>query len=125
MTNTKNNPSNPQPETYDVFNVTQITRDTVLENDIAADYVTLEPHKNSEIHRHNKAETVIYILEGTGTIRVGENDVDVKPGDRIYIPKGTFHGVSTNENGLKFISIQMPPILDKSRDHLDLEPLIP
>ena len=33
-----------------------------------------------------------------------------------------FHGVRTEEESLTFLSVQSPPILDKARGTLDLEP---
>ena len=33
-----------------------------------------------------------YILDGTGTIWLGDKEVKVKPGDLVVIPKGTAHG---------------------------------
>ena len=40
-----------------------------------------------------------YILEGTGTIWLGEKEVNVKPGDLVVIPKGTAHGGTKPDSG--------------------------
>jgi hypothetical protein len=53
-------------EHFDVFEVTQITRGTPLESVVAADLVTVEPGRASEVHRHNGAETLLLILDGSG-----------------------------------------------------------
>jgi hypothetical protein len=55
-------------ERYDVFEVTQITRGTPLESVVAADLVSIAPGRASEVHRHNGAETVLLILDGSGTV---------------------------------------------------------
>jgi mannose-6-phosphate isomerase-like protein (cupin superfamily) len=51
-----------------------------------------------------------YILEGTGTIWLGDKEVQVKPGDLVIIPKGTAHG-GTKPDGRPFktIAIKTPP----------------
>jgi mannose-6-phosphate isomerase-like protein (cupin superfamily) len=61
-------------------------------------------------HMHPNTNEIQYILEGTGTIWLGDKEVSVKPGDLIVIPKGTPHG-GTKPNGraLKAIAIKTPP----------------
>jgi mannose-6-phosphate isomerase-like protein (cupin superfamily) len=109
-------------ELHDVFHVMQLTRDTDLETLVGVDHVELEPNQTSQIHRHNRAETVLYITAGSGTVVVEDVDHDVTAGDRVRIRPGEFHGVRTGDAPLRFISVQSPPILDKSTGTLDLEP---
>ena len=61
-------------------------------------------------HMHPNANEIQYILEGTGTIWLGDKEVKVKPGDLVIIPKGTPHG-GTKPDGrpLKAIAIKTPP----------------
>ena len=61
-------------------------------------------------HLHADAHEIQYILEGTGTIWLGDKEVTVKPGDLVVIPKGTPHG-GTKPNGrtIKAIAIKTPP----------------
>ena len=40
-------------------------------------------------HMHPNTNEIQYILEGTGTIWLGDKEVKVKPGDLVVIPKGT------------------------------------
>jgi quercetin dioxygenase-like cupin family protein len=110
-------------EAFGVFEVVQITRGTPLEHVVAADLVTIPPRKTSEIHRHNNTESVLLILEGSGTILVGKSSYSVRKGARIIIGKGIFHGVRTGSEALTFLSVQAPPILDRERGVLDLEPM--
>ena len=109
-------------ERFGVFDVTQVTRGTALEHVVAVDLVTVEPDQKSEVHRHNRAETVLFILDGSGVVLVGEAEVAVSKGMRVLIGKGVFHGVRTAGDPLTFLSVQSPPILDRTQDRLDLEP---
>ena len=61
-------------------------------------------------HLHANANEIQYILEGTGTIWLGDKEVTVKPGDLVIIPKGTPHG-GTKPDGrtIKAIAIKTPP----------------
>jgi mannose-6-phosphate isomerase-like protein (cupin superfamily) len=61
-------------------------------------------------HMHPNTNEIQYILEGTGTIWLGDKEVTVKPGDLVVIPKGTPHG-GTKPDGRPFkaIAIKTPP----------------
>ena len=65
---------------------------------------------NTPKHLHANANEMQYILDGTGTIWLGDKEVQVKPGDLIVIPHGTAHG-GTKPDGrpLKAIAIKTPP----------------
>jgi len=58
-------------------------------------------------HMHPNTNEMQYILEGTGTIWLGDKQVTVKPGDLVVIPKGTPHGGTSAP--LKAIAIKTPP----------------
>ena len=60
-------------------------------------------------HLHANANEIQYILEGKGTIWLGDKEVSVKPGDLVIIPKGTPHG-GTKPDGrtIKAIAIKTP-----------------
>jgi mannose-6-phosphate isomerase-like protein (cupin superfamily) len=65
---------------------------------------------NTPKHLHNNANEMQYILEGTGTLWLGDKEVRVKPGDLVIIPKGTAHG-GTKPDGRTFkaLAIKTPP----------------
>jgi mannose-6-phosphate isomerase-like protein (cupin superfamily) len=62
-------------------------------------------------HMHMNAHEIQYYLEGTGTIWLGDKEVQIKPGDLVIIPKGTAHGGTKVEGGghFKAIAIKTPP----------------
>jgi mannose-6-phosphate isomerase-like protein (cupin superfamily) len=65
---------------------------------------------NTPKHLHPNTNEIQYILEGTGTIWLGDKEVRVKPGDLVTIPKGTPHGGSKPDGRtLKAIAIKTPP----------------
>ena len=65
---------------------------------------------NTPKHLHTNANEMQFVLEGTGTMWLGDKEVQLKPGDLIVIPKGTAHG-GTKPNGRTFktIAIKTPP----------------
>ena len=63
-------------------------------------------------HMHPNTNEFQYILDGTGTIWLGDKEVKVKPGDLVVIPKGTAHGGTKPDAGsapIKAIAIKTPP----------------
>jgi mannose-6-phosphate isomerase-like protein (cupin superfamily) len=78
---------------------------------VAADGATISIQDgNTPKHLHPNTNEIQYILEGTGTIWLGDKEVKVKPGDLIVIPKGTAHGGSKPDGRtLKAIAIKTPP----------------
>ena len=61
-------------------------------------------------HMHPNTNEFQYILEGTGTIWLGDKEVKVKPGDLVIIPRGTAHGGTKPDSGVfKAIAINTPP----------------
>jgi mannose-6-phosphate isomerase-like protein (cupin superfamily) len=61
-------------------------------------------------HMHPNTNEIQYILEGTGTIWLGDKEVPVKAGDLVIIPKGTAHaGTKPDGRPFKSIAIKTPP----------------
>jgi mannose-6-phosphate isomerase-like protein (cupin superfamily) len=58
-------------------------------------------------HMHPNTNEMQFVLEGTGTIWLGDKQVTVKAGDLVVIPKGTAHGGTSAP--LKAIAIKTPP----------------
>jgi mannose-6-phosphate isomerase-like protein (cupin superfamily) len=61
-------------------------------------------------HFHADANEIQYVIDGTGTEWLGDEQVALKPGIMLVIPKGTPHGGSIESSGhLKIIAIKTPP----------------
>ena len=60
-------------------------------------------------HYHPQTEEIYYILEGTGSMRIGEELCEVGPGDAIAIPPGATHQIeNTGSVLLKFLCCCAP-----------------
>lgn len=65
---------------------------------------------NVKKHIHPKTDEIQYIVEGTGSMWLGNERKEFKPGTLIIIPKGTAHAGSMVTNGpVKAIAIKIPP----------------
>jgi mannose-6-phosphate isomerase-like protein (cupin superfamily) len=66
-------------------------------------------NNRKHIHVHN--DEIQYIIEGTGSIWLGNERKDFKPGTLLVMPKGTPHGgaLVTSNGPVKALTIKLPP----------------
>jgi oxalate decarboxylase/phosphoglucose isomerase-like protein (cupin superfamily) len=69
-----------------------VTRETVGADDSVFGITYFAPGSRHEIHRHENAEEVEYLIQGEGVARVGEDDVAMGPGDTVFVPRNDYHG---------------------------------
>ncbi len=62
-------------------------------------------------HYHNNTDEVQFFFSGTGTEWLGDQQVAIKPGTMLIIPRGTAHAGQTTTSSvpLRYISIHVPP----------------
>jgi mannose-6-phosphate isomerase-like protein (cupin superfamily) len=56
-------------------------------------YAKLQPRLSYQPHHHDDHEEVYYIINGTGKIEMGNEEVRLRDGDIIYIPENTTHSI--------------------------------
>lgn len=72
------------------------------------------------LHKHALHTEQVYVIAGTGTMQLGDQQFNVQAGDHIFIPLGTPHAVQvTSTEPLQVVSIQTP-LFDGS-DRIKLE----
>jgi quercetin dioxygenase-like cupin family protein len=55
--------------------------------------MTVQPNARMPVpHYHESWDETVYSLSGTITFRVGDKDIDLEPGQTLFIPRGTVHG---------------------------------
>jgi mannose-6-phosphate isomerase-like protein (cupin superfamily) len=52
-----------------------------------------------DYHRHENADEFFYIISGTGTSVIDDEEYEIGPGDVIFIPHGVNHIMSVSEDG--------------------------
>ncbi|MFK0379276.1 cupin domain-containing protein [Pandoraea sp. NPDC090278] len=61
-------------------------------------------------HTHQDADEIQYVISGSGTFWLGDQQREVHPGDLIVIPRDTVHAGSQNTSGeFKVLAIKLPP----------------
>jgi quercetin dioxygenase-like cupin family protein len=69
-----------------------VTRQTVGADETVFGVTYFPPGSRHEIHRHEHAEEVEYLVAGHGVARVGEDDVAMGVGDSVFVPRNDYHG---------------------------------
>lgn len=70
--------------------------------------VEIKPGGKQRIHSH-EPEQVYYILEGSGLMTVGDQEARISPGDCIFIPSHTVHGlVNDGKLTVRYFSAAAP-----------------
>ncbi len=70
--------------------------------------VVLEPGEAPPLHQHDDAEQIFYILDGTGTLTIGEpaQNFNVTTGDVVRIPPHTRHSIKCDgARTLRYLSV--------------------
>ena len=76
--------------------------------------------KEVKLHRHDTHSEHIYVVSGKAQMTLGNESFDMKPGDFIFIPKGTPHKVKViSVEPFKVLSIQAPLFDGKDRVMLE------
>jgi mannose-6-phosphate isomerase-like protein (cupin superfamily) len=62
----------------------------------------------SKKHMHKKTLEVYYITKGAGIVVIGDEELEVKEGDTIPIPKNTWHYLKTKGKPFELLTITHP-----------------
>ena len=76
-------------------------------------HVTYEPGTTVRRHSHDTAEQVMWIIDGSVTMTIGEEAKELRAGDVVVVNSGIEHELYS-ESGLTFIEA-LAPVL---RDHV-------
>jgi oxalate decarboxylase/phosphoglucose isomerase-like protein (cupin superfamily) len=71
--------------------------------------VIVNPGQGHARHLHEQADELIYVISGTGTQTVGDEEFGIAEGDTVYIPMGTLHStLNTGWRTLRLIVTYTP-----------------
>ena len=69
-----------------------LTRESVGAEHSVLGITVFPPGSKHDIHRHPNAEEFEYLVSGRGIARVGDADVELGPGEVVFVPKDDYHG---------------------------------
>ena len=75
------------------------------------DAYCLLPGQNQKVHAHEGSDKIYYVLEGTGSFTVGDEEEDLGEGHAVIARAGVPHGVrnETDENLVLLVTMAPRP----------------
>jgi quercetin dioxygenase-like cupin family protein len=73
------------------------------------DAYCFEPGQAQAGHRHGVGDKLYYVVAGTGRIRVGDEEREVRPGDLVCAPAGEDHAVKNAGSERLALLVMMAP----------------
>ncbi|MFF2244365.1 cupin domain-containing protein [Arthrobacter sp. NPDC058130] len=89
---------------------TLISRDLSGSDDLCVSWGRILPGQHHLCHHHPDASEFYVVLSGTPLVHLGASTYRAKPGDGIYIPRGTTHGLTNDgeENVELIVGVSKP-----------------
>ena len=72
----------------------------------------MPPGSGIIVHKHDHTEEILYVSDGSGTVILGDEQIQVEKDTTIWIPPGTWHGVENPEDRMHILWFVTPPGLD-------------
>ena len=70
--------------------------------------MTEPPGTEAPLHVHHREDEAFWILEGSLTLQVGDQTIEVSAGDYAFGPRGIPHRYTVGENGCRMLFICTP-----------------
>lgn len=71
----------------------------------------LEPGQTQKVHAHDGADKFYFVLQGSGTFTVGDEESEAGVGSLVVAPSGMPHGVTNNGSERLSILVSISPPL--------------
>lgn len=81
--------------------------DTTGARGAAVSRLTAEPGVDVAVHVHESSDELLWIQEGGGTMRIGDDFFRVGDGDAVRVPRGVPHGLTVDPAGPALVAIQV------------------
>jgi mannose-6-phosphate isomerase-like protein (cupin superfamily) len=102
-----------RPARGEILRIVDAGRSDTLSNHI----VVIQSHELP--HRHNRHDATVVLLQGRGTIVIGKERRQVRPGAVLFIPRGTIHHFTNTARGPSVaLVVFAPPFDGKDREIL-------
>jgi quercetin dioxygenase-like cupin family protein len=75
-----------------------VTRETVGATETVFGVTIFAPGSRHEVHRHPNAEEVEYLISGRGIAYLGDDALDLGPGEAVFVPRNAYHGFKNDSD---------------------------
>jgi len=78
-------------------------------NNISFCMEDMTPGRKMPVHKHLNNDELIFIHKGEGTLTLDEQTTEVKTGDVVFVPRGTWHGLDNTGKENLLMAFQYSP----------------
>ena len=71
-------------------------------------YVRLAPGAKGVAHRHKRQEEIYVLVSGSATMKVGDDELELRPFDAVRVPPHVMRGIKGGPDGAEVIAIGAP-----------------
>ena len=79
-----------------------------------ADVYCLEPGQEQKRHAHSGADKIYFVLEGTGSFHIGDDERQLAPDQIVLAPADVEHGVRNHSDNRLVLLVFMAPNPNKA-----------
>ncbi len=69
----------------------------------------IDPGARSPLHVHRITEETYFVLDGTGVMILGDEEIVIGPGDTVMIPPELPHAIEAGPGGMRVLVLTAPP----------------
>ena len=92
------------------FSREKMHKNRVFETErMSCDVYCFEPGQTQAVHAHDGSDKVYFVLEGTGTFRVGDSERELRKDEFAVAESGTRHGVENRSGGRLTVLVFVAP----------------
>lgn len=99
LENTSSDPGIPERGWVEMDVRWLVTKDSVGADSTVFGVTMFPPGAKHDIHRHPNVEEVEYLMSGTGIAYVGDDAVELGPGEAVFVPRNEYHGFENTSDG--------------------------
>lgn len=90
-----------------------ISEHTVGAKQISMGTNVTEPGSRIPLHKHTDQEEAMFVIQGTGILKCGDEEYPLEPGTCIFSPIGVDHEIiNTGDTQFKIVWAYAPPLPD-------------
>lgn len=76
----------------------RVRKRVFLSDDIVSEVVCYEPGQGTPVHHHPRQDEIFYVIEGRGTMEVGEETIELAASSTVFVPATVPHGLTAADD---------------------------
>lgn len=101
--------------------VTRVVKQILVTKRMATHLAIIPPSQSTSEHSHPMSEEIVYVVSGTGNVKVGEETREYKRNHLVFIPEGSPHQYRNTGAEDLVLFVVYSPAVESPKEHTPLE----